>query len=174
MPTVRLFFVAWFLTAQIHGQSPPGAANAPPAFDVASIRRLAGPNAPGGGSWTVGHGRFIAQQGWVRAVIGFAYNVLPPVKVHGGPTWIDSDLYDFEAKTEDPNAGPGQIRAMMQTLLVDRFKLIVHRETQQEQVYTLVVGKNRSKMQEAKEERGEHMDFRGPGRIACTECGLVG
>lgn len=162
------------MAAQIDGQSPRNAVNAPPAFEVASIRPLARPYPSGGGPWTVDRGRFIAQTGWVRAVIGFAYNVLPPVKVHGGPTWIDTDLYDFEAKADDPSAGPDQIRAMMQTLLVDRFKLGVHRETQEGQVYTLVVGKNGSKMQEAKEGRRDHIDFTGPGQIVCTECELVG
>jgi uncharacterized protein (TIGR03435 family) len=162
------------VAVQIDGQSPPNAVSAPPAFDIASFRALARPYPSGGGPWTVDHGRFIAQTGWVRAVIGFAYNVLPPVKVHGGPTWIDTDLYDFEAKAEDSNAGPDQIRAMMQTLLFDRFKLVVHRETREEQVYTLVVGKNGSKMQEAKEGRRDHIDFPGPGQIVCTECELGG
>ena len=174
MRTLRLFFAIGFLAAQIDGQPPPGAVSAPSAFDVASIKPVAPPYPSGGGPWTVGHGRFIAQTGWVRAVIGFAYNVLPPVKVHGGPTWIDTDFYDFEAKANDPNAGPDQIRAMMQTLLVDRFKLMVHRETQQEQVYTLVVGKNGSKMQEAKEGRRGHIDYTAPGKIVCTECRLAG
>jgi uncharacterized protein (TIGR03435 family) len=155
------------VAAQIDGQSPPNAVRDPAAFDVASIRALSPPYRDGG-PWTVDHGRFIAQTGWVRAVIGWAYNVLPPIKVHGGPTWIDTDLYDFEAKAEDPNAGPDQIRAMMQTLLVDRFKLAVHRETREEQVYTLVVGRNGSKMQEAKEGRRDHIDFTGPGQIVCT------
>jgi uncharacterized protein (TIGR03435 family) len=174
MRTLSLFFAIGFLTARIDGQSPPNAASAPPAFDVASIRPVARPYPTGGGPWTVAHGRFIAQPGWVRAVIGFAYNVLPPVKVHGGPTWIDTDQYNFEAKADDPNAGPDQIRVMMQTLLADRFKLVVHRETQEEQVYTLVVGKNGSKMQEAKEVRRTHCDFPGPGQIVCTEGELVG
>jgi uncharacterized protein (TIGR03435 family) len=163
------------VATQIDGQSPPDGVSAPPAFEVASIKALARPYPAGSGPWTVDHGRFIAQTGWVRAVIGFAYNVLPPVKVHGGPTWIDTDLYYFEAKADDPSAGPDRIRAMMQTLLVDRFKLVVHRATQEEQVYTLVVGKNGSKMQEAKDGRRGRIDYTtGPGKIIFTECGLAG
>jgi uncharacterized protein (TIGR03435 family) len=160
------------VAAQIDGQSPPNEVSAPPAFEVASIKLLAPPIPSGGGPWTVDHGRFIAQTGWVRAVIGYAYNVLPPVKVHGGPTWIDTDRYEFEAKAEDPNAGPDQIRAMIQTLLVDRFKLVIHRETREEQIYALVAGKNGSKMQEAKG-RQSYIEFPGPGQIVCTECALA-
>jgi uncharacterized protein (TIGR03435 family) len=162
------------VATQINGQLPPTAMSAPPAFEVASIKPVAPPIPSGGGPWTVDHGRFIAQTGWVRAVIGWAYNVLPPVKVRGGPTWIDSDPYYFEAKAEDPNAGPEQISVMVQTLLVERFKLVVHRETQEERVYTLVVGKNGSKMQEAKDGRPAHIDFPGPGQVVCTEYSLVG
>jgi uncharacterized protein (TIGR03435 family) len=165
--------VATAIGWQIDGQSPPDAVSAPPAFEVASIKPVAGPIPSGGGPWTVDHGRFIAQTGWVRAVIGFAYNVLPPVKVQGGPTWIDRDRYAFEAKAEDLSAGPDQIRAMMQTLLVERFKLVVHRATREEQVYTLVVGKNGSKMQEANEGRRRGIDFAGPGKIICAECTLA-
>ena len=143
------------------------------SFEVASIKPLAPPYPSSAGPWTVDHGRFIAQVGWVRGVIGYAYNVLPAVKVHGGPAWIDTDRYSFQAKAEDPNAGPDQIRAMMQTMLVDRFKLVVHRETQQEQVYTLVVGKSGSKMQEAQDGRRAHVDSPGPGQIVCTECPLM-
>ena len=41
---------------------------------------------------------------------------------------------------------------MLQTLLADRFKLLVHRETKELDVYSLVIGKNGPKLQEAKEE----------------------
>jgi uncharacterized protein (TIGR03435 family) len=166
--------IAIVTASQIDAQYPPDAASAPPVFEVASIRPLARPYPSGGGGWIVGHGRFRAQTGWVRAVIGWAYNVLPPVKVHAGPTWIDTDLYDFEAKAEDPDAGPEKIRAMMQALLLDRFKLVVHRETQEEQTYTLVVGKNGSKMEEAKDGPKTDISFTGSGQIVFTNCNLVG
>jgi hypothetical protein len=114
---------------QIDGQSPPDALSAAPAFEVASIKPLARPYTSGGKPWTAAsHGRFIAPAVSLRIVIGWAYNVLPPgaipaVKVHGGPTWIDTDPYDFEAKVQDPNAGPDQIRAMIQTLLIENVDL---------------------------------------------------
>src|SRR4029077_19945222 len=69
-----------------------------PEFEVVSIKPVAPPYPSSAGPWTVDHGRFIAQMGWVRGVIGVAYSVLPAVKVHGGPAWIDTDRYSFQAK----------------------------------------------------------------------------
>src|SRR5262249_44960362 len=45
-----------------------------------------------------------------------------------------------------------ELRQMLQRLLVDRFKLKVHREMREIPVYALVVGKNRSKLKEAAED----------------------
>lgn len=98
-----------------------------------------------GGPWTVTHGRFRAETGHVRSVIGWAYNLLP-AQVKGGPDWINREPYYFDARAGDPEAGPEPIRTMLQALLAERFKMVVHRDTQQGQVYTLVVGKNGSKL----------------------------
>ena len=62
---------------------------------------------------------------------------------------------------------------MMQTLLAERFKLAVHRETQQGQVYTLVIGKNGSKLQDAKEGHKSFINWAGPGHVTFTEANLL-
>jgi uncharacterized protein (TIGR03435 family) len=60
----------------------------------------------------------------------------------GGERW------DIQAKL--PEGGtPAQIPAMLQSLLVERFKAAVHRETKEHPVYALVVGKGGPKMKEA-------------------------
>jgi uncharacterized protein (TIGR03435 family) len=70
-----------------------------------------------------------------------------PIKISGGPGWIDSDRYDIEAKA-DGNP-PGEIMAgpMTQALLEDRFKLKVHREAREQPVYSLTVAKGGLKIQ---------------------------
>ncbi len=146
---------------------------APLQFEVASVKPLGRPPGSGGGSWTVNHGRFKADAGWVRAVIGWAYGVMA-VQVRGGPDWIDRERYDFVAKAESADVGPDQIRQMLQTLLADRFKLVVHRETQQLPVYTLIVGKSGSKMQESKEGRKNYINWTGPGQAVFTEISISG
>ena len=90
-------------------------------------------------------------------------------QVKGGPDWIDREPYDFDARAGDPEAGPEQIRTMLQALLAERFKMVVHRDTQQGQVYTLVVGKNGSKLQDAKDGRKNYINWTGPGHVTFTE-----
>src|SRR5207248_2112685 len=101
-----------------------------PKFEVASVKPIATPLSTGGGPWIAGHGRFKADGAWVRAVIAWAHSVLA-VQVYGGPNWLDSERYDIAAKAESANAGEDQIKLMLQSLLAERFKLAVHRETKE-------------------------------------------
>ena len=51
------------------------------------------------------------------------------------------------------------IKAMMRTLLADRFKLVFHRETREAQMYTLTVGNNGPKLQESKDGRRQNVSL---------------
>ena len=145
----------------------------PPAFEVASIRLVAPPYPTGGGPWTVDHGRFRAPVAKVRGVIGWAYGVRGPTLVHGGPDWLDTEPFDFEAKAANPDADEDQIWAMVRTLLADRFKLTVHRETHEAQVYTLVVGKKGPKMQETEGQKS-YINWTGPDQVVFSEADTSG
>ena len=67
------------------------------------------------------------------------------------PGWVNSDLYTVEGKTDDPAAktsnAPGQrngdkvLERMLQVALEDRFQLKLHQETQDVQMYNLIVAK---------------------------------
>jgi uncharacterized protein (TIGR03435 family) len=80
--------------------------------------------------------------------------------IPGGPRWINSDPYDIQAKISDSDVRElnklsvdqqlAQKRLMLQSMLADRFKLKIHRETRQASCYALVKGKNGSKMKEVK------------------------
>jgi uncharacterized protein (TIGR03435 family) len=146
------------------GQSPQTA----PAFEVASVKLVPPPIPTGGGAWTVTHGRFRAETGYVRGMIAWGYEV-PPGLVKGGPEWMDREVYSVDAKAEDPEAGPEQIRAMLKSLLIDRFKIGVHRETKEGQVYKLQVAKGGSKLQDAKGGRRNYINWTGLGRVTFTE-----
>ena len=112
--------LAMTMTSRINGQSQQGVSTptAPPAFEVASVKPIAPPIPSGAGPWTVTHGRFRAEIGHVPSVIGWAYSLLP-AQVKGGPGCINREPYYFDARAEDPEAGPDQIKVMLQTLLAD-------------------------------------------------------
>jgi Protein of unknown function (DUF3738) len=57
-----------------------------------------------------------------------------------GPNWIRTQPYDIEAKAQG-NPTKDQMRLMMQSLLADRFKLVVHYEKRLLPAYALVLSK---------------------------------
>ncbi len=56
------------------------------------------------------------------------------------PKWATTDRYDVQARASG-NPTKDQYRLMMQALLADRFKLVVHYETNQVPVYALILDK---------------------------------
>ena len=71
----------------------------------------------------------------VRAFAGFSDSQLV-----GGPDWINAERFDIVA-TGGTNATPDQVRAMLQTLLADRFKLAVHTEKRTVSAFAPVMAK---------------------------------
>jgi uncharacterized protein (TIGR03435 family) len=108
--------------------------NAEPTFEVASVK----PNKTGapGGSFVMPPGRFTATNIPLRVLITNAYQ-LSFFQVVGGPDWIGTDRFDITAKAPD-GAPPEQTRAMVRTLLKERFKLVVHMEMRDTPIYALV------------------------------------
>jgi len=74
------------------------------------------------------------------------------------PDWARRDRYDIDARISDddraawnaPKNQPAMLQQMLQTMLADRFKLVVHRTTKETPVYELVVGKDGPKLTETK------------------------
>ena len=85
----------------------------------------------------------------VKRLIAWAYD-LKQYQISGGPGWIDSDLFDVSAKPESP-AKPEVIKQMLQSLMAERFQLVVRRETREMPGYALVVAKNGPKFKEVQE-----------------------
>jgi hypothetical protein len=99
-----------------------------PAFEVASVKpnKSAGPGAmiP-----PVVGGRFTATNVSAQELVITAYRV-QGFQVSGGPGWLGTDRFDIEAKAAG-NAARDQISLMIQSLLADRFKLALHRESKE-------------------------------------------
>jgi uncharacterized protein (TIGR03435 family) len=62
-----------------------------------------------------------------------------------GPEWMLTTRFDISAKAPAPVAEE-QLRLMLQSMLKERFKIEVHRESRQLSGYALVVGKNGTKL----------------------------
>ena len=58
-------------------------------------------------------------------LITFAYGV-PPDRVAGGPSWLDTDRFDILARASEPVRDPA-LRLMLQSLLEERFALSIPR-----------------------------------------------
>jgi uncharacterized protein (TIGR03435 family) len=155
-PIVATFFAIAILC--VH--APAQAAAAAQTFDVASIHI--------NNTETDGHHHIIndpAESHFrivnlaLRDLIQFAYG-LSDSQILGGPTWLDSIMFDIDAKS-DPLVD-AQFRAlpteqarhqkqlMVEALLADRFQLKAHQETRQLPVYALVVTKDGPKFKPSK------------------------
>lgn len=133
---------------------PPGISYVPRQFDVASIRKTDAERpqvytnpfsfSPGG--------RFTATNVTLTDLIVVAYGTRR-IQMRGGPPWIDSDRFNVVAQAD---AASGEVklqehRPMIQALLEDRFRLRLHRETQEITVLALIPGKAPPNIQPAKE-----------------------
>jgi uncharacterized protein (TIGR03435 family) len=146
--------LAWPLAVGImnapagHAQS---AKSAPLKFEVASVK----PNKSGAHFYAMimPGGRFTATNNTVRALILNAYEI-PPYRLSGGPSWIDSEAYDVEAKPADGAIPPGlrgrplwdKTRTMLRALLAERFHLEIRTESKEMPLYEISVAKNGPKL----------------------------
>jgi uncharacterized protein (TIGR03435 family) len=108
---------------------------APQKFAVATIK----PSKPDAVALTQIRGnRFVTEGTTFVDVFKYAYNVHPD-QVVGGPAWLRTDKFDILADPETENRpNSDQMKAMMRTLLTERFHLVMHREQKNLSVYALL------------------------------------
>jgi uncharacterized protein (TIGR03435 family) len=108
-----------------------------PTFEVVSVK----PNRIGGPIQfsALSGGRLSATNVSVTQLIKAAYQV-QDFQISGAPNWLDSDKYNIEAKSAGV-ANAEQTRLMLQSLLADRFKLTLHRETKEVPALALTLAK---------------------------------
>ncbi|HEU5020611.1 MAG TPA: TIGR03435 family protein, partial [Bryobacteraceae bacterium] len=82
--------------------------------------------------------------GTLRMFVKYAYDLEDP-QLSGGPAWLDRDIYAINARA-NRRVAAGELKQMLQSLLTDRFRLTVHRETRELPVYLLVLAKSGSKL----------------------------
>ena len=120
--------------------------NVPLSFEAASVKPSDPKAPPGGGIQRRPGGRFNTINMPVRQLIVFAYQI-QGYQLVGGPDWISSARYDIVAKMEGdpppvrPGTGADHMMLATRTLLAERFKLKVHRETRELDIYALMMAK---------------------------------
>ena len=119
-------------------------------FDVASIKPAAEPTSPGmmrigmnGGPGSPDPGRIHYENVSLKMLVTKAYGV-QDYQI-SGPDWLNSERFDIEAKLPYA-ATKEQFQTMLQNLLIERFKMAIHRDKKELPTYVLVVAKNGSKL----------------------------
>ena len=120
-------------------------AQTPKEFDVAAIKL----NTDGGESWSIrtpAGGRFTARNITVRTLLLQALDIRD-FQLQGAPKWLDAERYDIDAKADFiGQITPAELMPLMRGLLVSRFVLVLHHETKEAPVYSLVAAKNGAKL----------------------------
>jgi uncharacterized protein (TIGR03435 family) len=123
-----------------------GQQSASDTFEVATVKQNKSPDRLSGLQRQPG-GRLTVTNMTTRTLITFAYQITG-YQLVGGPAWIDSDKFDILAKINGnpvwsaPGSGlPDPAQRAMQQLLADRFKLKLHREMRDMDVFALTMVK---------------------------------
>lgn len=108
-------------------------------FEVASLKP-----APGdpGTAWIhpmPGGERYIATHAPLRLFLTTVYRIKAD-QVTGGPGWIDTALFDMDARAARPSTME-ELHAMLKDLLAERFQLRTHFETKERPVYILTAAR---------------------------------
>jgi bla regulator protein BlaR1 len=122
-----------------------------------------------------GPDKFISKNGSLQQVIREAYGVEDD-RISGAPPWLESEKYDVEAKENSSETNDSlklsleqrvsEQKSMLQTLLAERLKLALHRETRDLTVYAMVVAKDGPKLQESKPGDTYPVGFKQPDGVA--------
>lgn len=154
------------------------AAPSRPQFEVASIRPNRSLSPPRAGFRA---DAFEAVNATARQLITLAYASDPQNVVDeiiGGPGWLDGERFDVSARGAivDASGSQAQGRAMLKTLLEDRFKIRVRRERQERPVYRLVVAPGNREvptgLKRAPLDCGTRADRRPAGTPGIMYCGI--
>jgi uncharacterized protein (TIGR03435 family) len=114
-----------------------------PSFEVASIK----PSPVTRGQITpmqTDPGRVVYNNITVKTLIQIAWRA-PSWKISGGPAWLDSESY-VVAATLPAGSSQDQALPMLQTLLAERFHLVIRPETRQLAISELTVAKGGPKL----------------------------
>ena len=143
--TILINCAAWLAFSQ--------SSEAPPRFEIADVHVSAKIQNPFVRTSPARGGRYELKYATMVDLIHIAYG-FDADKVVGGPNWLEMDRFDLVAKVPPDTSEEAQ-KLMLQSLLADRFKLVVHKENRPLPTYALTAGKKpQLKQAEGSEEAG--------------------
>jgi uncharacterized protein (TIGR03435 family) len=134
---VVLLVLLWSFFRLVVAQEPQ------PRFEVASVRAAPADADPQTAFWSrPGIGRFTASHVSLARLIQLAYGI-DDSQIANKPGWMDTKLYDVEAKPErGVSLTREELKPCLQKLLQERFHLLAHMETRSGRGYALVVAQD--------------------------------
>ena len=116
-------------------------------FEAATVKPAAPDDTTSATTPATTPGRLEFRNSTLRVMIYWAYGsgLSTAMNVSGGPAWINRNRYTIEAVAQG-NPTDGEYRAMLRSLLEERFALKAHRETRQIDVYALSLNRADGKL----------------------------
>jgi uncharacterized protein (TIGR03435 family) len=118
------------------------------SFEVASVKRVPNSDPKANGNPAEREGSIEYRNMHMKVILMIAFDMQDSQII--GPDWLWSERYDIDARPPK-GAGTEQVPAMLQSLLAERFQFKAHIESREGQAYTLVIGKNGTKMKQVDE-----------------------
>jgi uncharacterized protein (TIGR03435 family) len=121
-----------------------------PKFDAAEVhlRTRTATGSPDSSGGVLRGGRYDLRNATMVDLIRTAYRINAPEMIVGGPNWLERDRFDIAA-TAPNSTSPADVQLMLQQLLAERFKLVLHNDTRPMPGFVLTTGKGPHKMKEA-------------------------
>jgi uncharacterized protein (TIGR03435 family) len=141
------FSVMTILCGQAFGQP-----TEKPQFEVAEVRSSPRTAQPFTRGPFYTSGRYELRFATMLDMIRMAYGV-DPERVSGGPNWLEMDRFDVFAKTPEKSNAESR-RLMLQSLLIERFKLATHNDNRPMAAYGLTAKKPQLKEASGEGEAG--------------------
>jgi uncharacterized protein (TIGR03435 family) len=103
-------------------------------------------------------GKFTGRRMTLAMLVAAAYDLpMQSPRLTGGPEWVNSTRFDIQAAAEEgavpagapPKVRDEQIRAMLRTLVADRFKVTISRATKNLPLYAIIVRNGGAKLEKS-------------------------
>lgn len=142
--------VALLLSGAILGQQSDVSPNGnQPSFDIADVH--VHPHSSNTNIYMTGgvlrNGRYDLRKATMLDMIALAWHVDPDTVLEG-PSWLEWNRFDVAARAP-AGTSADMLRRMLQSLLVERFGLVVRNDTKPIPTYALTAGKGKPKLKEA-------------------------